>query len=91
MQRGDLETFWKRTNALNPNNIAKILYSEEIVKRVRNDLKDETGIYFQMEDVADSLCVVIKEKVEFPPKPRLRIKRKAKPKTQPVIERLSPK
>jgi hypothetical protein len=91
VQRGELETFWKRTNALNPNNVAKILYSEEIVKRVRNDLKDETGIYFQMEDVADSLCLVIKDKVEFPPKPKLRIKKKSKPKTQPIIETIAPK
>lgn len=75
IERGELEDFWKRTNALNPTNLAKLLYSEEIVKRLRNDLKEQTGIYFQMEDVATSLCQIIVDEVEFP-KPRLRVKRK---------------
>ncbi len=75
IMKGELETFWKRTNALNPVNLAKLVYSEEIVKRLRNDLKEQTGIYFQMEDVAESLHQIISEKVEFP-KPRLRVKRK---------------
>lgn len=75
VERGELETFWKRTNALSPVNLAKILYSEEIVKRLRNDLKEQTGIYFQMEDVAGSLCQIITQPTEFP-KPKLRIKKK---------------
>ncbi len=75
VERGELETFWKRTNALNAENLAKLLYSEEIVRRLRNDLKEQTGIYFQMEDVAASLREVIGEKVEFP-KPKLRVKKK---------------
>lgn len=85
VERGELETFWKRTNALNPENLAKILYSEEIVKRLRNDLKEQTGIYFQVEDVAESLLEIIAEKVEFP-KPRLRIKKQTK-KQESIIEK----
>jgi len=75
VEKGDLEDFWKRTNALNPINLAKTLYSEEIVKRLRNDLKEQTGIYFQMEDVAASLQHVISVPVDFP-KPKLRLKKK---------------
>lgn len=85
VEKGDLETFWKKTNALNISNVAKLLYSEEIVKRLRNDLKEQTGIYFQIEDVADALREVIVEKVEFP-KPKLRIKKKAAPTQKPIIE-----
>ena len=85
IEKGELDTFWKRTNALNPVNLAKLVYSEEIVKRLRNDLKEQTGIYFQMEDVAESLCQIISEKVEFP-KPRLRVKRKVVAKEVPIIE-----
>ena len=90
VERNELETFWKRTNALNPENLSKILYSEEVVKRLRNDLKEQTGIYFQIEDVAESLRQVIVEKVEFP-KPRLRIKRKniKKSDSTPMIEGVS--
>ena len=75
VEKGELELFWKRTNALNSSNLAKLLYSEEIVKRLRNDLKEQTGIYFQTEDVAASLCQVITDKIEFP-KPKLKIKKK---------------
>jgi len=87
VERGELETFWKRTNALNPINLAKLLYSEEIVKRLRNDLKEQTGIYFQIDDVAESVRQIIVEKVEFP-KPKLRIKKKISPKIEPVIEKI---
>lgn len=87
VEKGELELFWKRTNALNPVNLAKLLYSEEVVKRLRNDLKDQTGIYFQMEDVAKSLEQIICDKVEFP-KPRLRVKKQAK-KEHPIIETIA--
>ena len=88
VERGELETFWKRTNALNPVNLAKLLYSEEVVKRLRNDLKDQTGIYFQIEDVAASLEQIIAEKVHFP-KPRLRVKKKNTTATEPIVDTLS--
>lgn len=77
VERGELEVFWKRANALDPANLAKLVYSEEIVRRLRNDLKEETGIYFQVEDVAASLCQIISEEVQFP-KPRLRVKKQRK-------------
>lgn len=86
IEKGELETFWKRTNALEPANLAKLLYSEEVVRRLRNDLKEQTGIYFQMEDVAASLAQIISKEIEFP-KPRLRVKRKAA-KTEPVIDKI---
>jgi hypothetical protein len=84
VERNELEEFWKRTTALNPSNLAKTLYSEEIVKRLRNDLKEQTGIYFQIEDVAQSLCEVIRQEIEFP-KPKLRIKKKI---SKPLIEKV---
>ncbi len=87
VERGELETFWKRTNALNPENMAKLLYSEEIVKRLRNDLKEQTGIYFQTEDVAESLREIITRKIEFP-KPKLRIKKQTK-KPVAIIEQIT--
>jgi hypothetical protein len=86
VERGELETFWKRTNALNPENLAKLVYSEEIVKRLRIDLKEQTGIYFQIEDVAESLREIIAEKVEFP-KPRLRVKKQTQ-KKEAIVEKI---
>jgi predicted type IV restriction endonuclease len=87
VERGELETFWKRTNALNPSNLVKVLYSEEVVKRLRSDLKEQTGIYFQLEDVADSLLHIITNKIEFP-KPKLRVKKSARVKASPIIEKI---
>lgn len=84
VEKGELELFWKKTNALNPVNLSKLLYSEEIVRRLRSDLKEQTGIYFQTEDVAKSLAQIISEKVEFP-KPKLRVKKQAK-KATPIID-----
>lgn len=74
VERNELEDFWKRSNALQPEYLAKLVYSEEIVKRLRNDLKAATGIYFQLDDVAESLRTLITTAVEFP-KPKLRIKK----------------
>lgn len=74
VERNELEEFWKRSNALQPEYLAKIVYSEEILKRIRNDLKAATGIYFQLEDVAASLRTLITTPVDFP-KPKLRIKK----------------
>lgn len=88
VEKGELEDFWKRTNALQPANLSKLLYSEEIVRRLRNDLKDQTGIYFQMEDVAECLLKIIVDQVEFP-KPRLRVKKRLVVKEKPVIEKLA--
>jgi len=73
VERGELEDFWKRSNALQLESLGKLLYSEEIVKRLRNDLKNETGIYFQLEDVSKSLFELITTAVEI--RPRLRIKK----------------
>lgn len=86
VERGELDVFWKRTNALNTENIAKLLYSEDIVRRIRNILKEETGIYFQIEDVATALREVITSKVDFP-KPKLKTKKPAS-KSKPIIESL---
>lgn len=80
VEKNELEAFWKRTNALELANLAKLLYSEEVVKRLRNDLKQQTGLYFQLEDIADCLRRLIAEPVELT-KPRLRIKKKPVPPT----------
>lgn len=85
VEKRELETFWKRTNALNPDNLSKLLYSEEVVKRLRNDLKEQTGIYFQIEDVAASLRQIITDKIEFP-KPKLRVKKVVKKEAAPLVE-----
>jgi hypothetical protein len=88
VEKNELEDFWKRTNALNPVNLARLLYAEETVKHLRGDLKEQTGIYFQIEDIAEALSQVISQKIDFP-RPKLRIKKKAQVKEKPIIEKRS--
>lgn len=74
VEKGELEQFWKRTSVLQLENLAKVIYSEEIVRKIRNDLKSKSGIYFQLEDIADALYDVITQKVVFL-KPKFRAKK----------------
>lgn len=74
VDKGELEAFWKRFNALAPESLSKLVYSEEVVKLLRRWLKEETGIYFSIEDIADSLFKTLRRKNEL--KPRLRPSRK---------------
>jgi predicted type IV restriction endonuclease len=70
VERGDLEGFWKRADALRLDHLAKILYCEDIVRKLRTELKNETDIYFQLDDVADALFKLIVKAVEVPPRLR---------------------
>lgn len=88
VEKGELEDFWKRTNALQPVNLSKLLYSEEVVRRLRNDLKDQTGIYFQMEDVAECLLRIIVEPVDLL-KPRLRTRKKPVVSDKPIVDKIA--
>lgn len=88
VDKRELESFWKRTTALNPSSLAKLVYSEEIVKRLRQDLKDQTGIYFQLDDIAESLRQIISQSIDFP-KPRLRVKKSKTKPPVPVIEKIT--
>lgn len=57
--KGELEDYWKRSTALSPESIAKVLYSEEVAKLLRHNLKNDTGIMFSIEDILIALQLVI--------------------------------
>lgn len=62
VQKGELETFWKRRSALSTESLAKALYCEEVAKIIRRDLKRETKISFDIEDILVALQMVILDK-----------------------------
>jgi hypothetical protein len=68
VEKGDLEDFWKRFNALAPEALAKLVYSEDVVKLLRRWLKDDTGIYFNTEDIAASLHTILSHNIILKPK-----------------------
>jgi len=59
-----LERFWKRFRALEPTNLAKYLYSLDIVRFLRRSLKKDVKLLFPEEDIYDSLHYVIINKIE---------------------------
>lgn len=71
VESGELEKFWKRSDALQLEHIAKVLYCEDVVRRLRIELKNETDIYFQLDDVADALFGLISHAVKIKPKLRM--------------------
>jgi len=60
-----LEKFWKRFQALAPSNLAKHLYSMDVVRFLRKKLKKEAKLLFPEEDIYDSLHQVIVNKIEI--------------------------
>jgi hypothetical protein len=61
----ELETYWKRSTALSPESIARELYSEEIAKQLRRQLKKDTKINFSVDDILVALQFVILEKQDL--------------------------
>lgn len=69
VQRDELENLWLRQIALSPDNLAKLLYSEEVAKYLRRSIKQETGIYFTLEETSkalhDAIASVVAEKLKL--------------------------
>lgn len=62
--KDELNDFWARFQALEPNNLHKFLYSEEVVRFLRRTLKKKTGLSFSEEDILDSVHQIIVTKIE---------------------------
>lgn len=57
----ELDNFWKRSSALAPESISKMLYSIEIGKLLRRKLKKDTGINFNLDDILEGLHTALVE------------------------------
>jgi len=62
--RGDLEKFWTQFQAMEPTNLAKYLYSVEIVRFLKRALKRDAKLLFPEEDIFDSIHKIIITKIE---------------------------
>lgn len=60
-----LEKFWTRFQALEPMNLARHLYSIEVLRFLRKRLKKEAKLLFPEEDIFDSLHQVVVNKIEI--------------------------
>ena len=64
LTRGELDAFWKRYQALEPNNLCRYLYAKEIVRLLRRALKHDAGLSFSEEDIFDSIHEIIVTKID---------------------------
>jgi hypothetical protein len=60
----ELDNFWKRFEALEPTQLSKNLYAVEVVRFLRRVLKKKTSLYFNDDDILDSLYRIITTKIE---------------------------
>lgn len=75
--KNELETFWKRVEALEPIQLSNNLYSIEVVKFLKKVLKTKTGLTFGENDILDSIHSIVTTKIESKrPKAPLEITKK---------------
>lgn len=68
--KGEMETYWKRFDALTPASLIKTIYSADVIKAIRLKLKKNSGINFDQADVLDAVhelitnaCEAVKPKI----------------------------
>lgn len=64
VEKKEIDQFWHRFEALEPNNLYKNLYSIEVVRFLRKVLKTKTGLYFSESDILDSVHEIVIRKIE---------------------------
>ena len=77
--KNELDSFWTRFEAMEPENLYKNFYSVEVVRFLRRKLRQSTGLTFNEEDILDSIHRIINTKIESV-KPRNPIIQKKKSK-----------
>jgi hypothetical protein len=67
MKKGELELFWEKTGALCAASIGKVLFSERVLGLIRREIRRETGLLIDPEDLAKSiremLCAEAREQI----------------------------
>jgi len=62
--KGDMETYWKRFDALTTPNLIKQLYTADVINCIRKKIKNSSGINFDNDDVLEAIHGLITEKHE---------------------------
>ena len=63
--KNEQEQYWLRSVALSPKNLSKLLYSEEVVRMIKREIKKGTGIYIEPETIKDSLKATLGKAVDI--------------------------
>lgn len=70
VEKGELEEYWKRFDALSPAKLIKTIYTEEIIGAIRRKVKKDSGMNFEQTDVLSAVheLVVCSNKDVLKPK-----------------------
>ncbi len=79
--KNSLNDYWHRFDALEPSNLAKNLYSIEVIHFLKRILKTKTGLSFNEQDILNSVHQIIITKSDSvkPKTPIVSLKKKAVP------------
>lgn len=55
LKKGDLEKFWEKSTALGPSSIGKALFTERVLGLIRREIRRDTGLLIDPEDLGRSL------------------------------------
>jgi len=56
-----LDDFWQKQVALNPVSIGKVLFNEDILKRIRREIRKEAGISIDIEDLSVAIRDILSQ------------------------------
>lgn len=71
VQKGELDDYWKRFDALTPKSIVKAIYTEDVMRAIRLRLKKNCGMSFSEADVTAAVQEVLLSGHEGAVRPRL--------------------
>lgn len=63
--KNEHEQYWLRSVALSPKNLSKLLYSEEVVRMIKREIKKNNGIYIEPETIKESLKLALGKAVDI--------------------------
>lgn len=55
LKKGELERFWEKATALGPSSIGKALFTDRVLALIRREIRRDTGLLIDSEDLAKSL------------------------------------
>lgn len=68
--KGELDLYWKRFDALTPVNLAKTIYTEDVIKAIRLKVKKTAGISFDQSEILAAAYDLLQKGCSEVSKPR---------------------
>lgn len=64
VEKDEHQTFWQRSIALSPDNLSKLLYSEDVIRHLKRELKKSSGISFDHEAIKAALRTCLGQAID---------------------------